>query len=87
MKSTIHEIRRSAGGVTTKKAKVLHNYFLFVDDDHPQVVYVSAEDVAADVIQEGLGIFTKKADLKVNKKPVWKHITRDMFLFYSGKRD
>ena len=57
---------------------------LFVDDDHPQVVYVSAEDVAADVIQEGLGIFTKTADLKVNNKPIWKHITRDMFLFYSG---
>ena len=72
-------------GWQRKIAKVLHNYLLFVDDDHPQVVYVSAEDVAADVIQEGLGIFTKKADLKVNNKPVWKHITRDMFLFYSGK--
>lgn len=51
--------------------------------DHPDVVFITAKDDAVEKAYGGLGIF-KKTNVIQYRKPVWKHVNRDVFLFYTG---
>ena len=74
--------------VNLKILSFYREHFLktFSDGTHPEVVYITANGVAAEVVHSGLGIFKKSEKLKQNGKPVWKHVNREMFLFFTGKR-
>ena len=55
-----------------------------IDGEHPPVVFVSSKGPSADIVQDGFGIYKIKQELRQNKKPVWKHVNRDIYIFFNG---
>ena len=53
-------------------------------EDHPPVVFVSGNATAREA-RDGYGIYKKSDNMTQYKKPIWKHVSRDLYLFYTGK--
>ena len=45
---------------------------------------MSSKGPSANVVQDGFGIYKMKQDLRQNNKPVWKHVNRDIYIFFNG---